>query len=93
MPTIAQHITARDDANLHVRLVAAAEMAGIPAAAQWVAENAGVLVCTQIGDTTIADVHAYAVSQQAPPPLPPGADPAFITDAQLKAAVCAVHGT
>jgi len=36
----------------------------------------------------IADVHAYAVSQQPPPP---GANPAAVTDAQLTTAVQAVH--
>lgn len=36
----------------------------------------------------VGSVHAYAVSQQPPPP---GANPAAVTDAQLTTAVQAVH--
>lgn len=92
MATIAQHIAARDDRDLQDRLVAAAEMTGVPDPARWVAENVGALVCTSIGDTTVADVHAFAVAEKGHPPLPAGADPAFITDEHLKAAVAAVRG-
>jgi len=88
MATTAQHIAARNDADLLARLVAAAEMAGVPAAQQWTEAHRGALVAADIGGTTIADVHAYAVSQQPPPP---GANPAAVTDAQLTTAVQAVH--
>jgi hypothetical protein len=91
LPTIAQHIAARDDTNLHARLIAAAEMTGVPGPTQWVAENVGALVNADIDGTTLADVHAYAVTQQEPPPLPPGANPTYVTDAQLIAAVQAIR--
>lgn len=96
MATIAQHIAARDDRDLQARLVAAAEMTGVPDPARWVAENVGTLVCTDIdagdGVSTLADVHAFAVSDKGEPELSAGADPAYITDDQLKAAVGVVRG-
>ncbi len=82
MATTAQHIAARNDTDRLARLVAAAE------AQQWTEAHRGALVAADIGGTTIADVHAYAVSQQPPPP---GANPAAVTDAQLTTAVQAVH--
>ncbi|WP_210651352.1 hypothetical protein [Nocardioides sp. SYSU D00065] len=102
MPTIAQHIAARDDRDLQQRLVAAAEMSGVPAPARWVAEHSGALACTPIeapdgSTTTIADVHAYAAAVYADKladlgPLP-GANAAAVTDDHLKAAVAAVRGS
>lgn len=90
--TIAQHIAARDDEHLHKRLVAAAEKEGVPGAAAWVTENRGMLVCADVAGSSLAEVHAYAVGQQTPPPLPPGADPSYVTDALLADAVRAVRG-
>lgn len=86
MATTAQHIAARNDTDLLARLVAAAEMAGVPAAQQWTEAHRGALVAADIGGTTIADVHAYAVSQQLR-----GFRTAAVTDAQLTTAVQAVH--
>lgn len=82
--TIAASATVVDDAGR----VIFDRMAGVPAAQQWTEAHRGALVAADIGGTTIADVHAYAVSQQPPPP---GANPAAVTDAQLTTAVQAVH--
>lgn len=89
MATLSQHIAARNDDDLAERLVAAAEQAGVPQPAQWVEQHRGRLVSVPIGDTTVADVHAYAVATYNPTPRP-GANPAAVTDAQLAQAVDAV---
>lgn len=90
MATLAQHTAARNDNDLLTRLIAAAEQAGIPNAQQWAEQHRGALVSTQIGDTTIADVHAYAVATYNPTPRP-GENPAAVTDAQIAQAVQAVN--
>lgn len=92
MATIAQHNTARNDYDLLARFVGAAEQEGIINAQMWAEQHRGALVSTQIGDTTIADVHAYAVATYEPTPRP-GENPAAVTDAQISAAVQAVHAT
>lgn len=92
MPTIAEHIAARDDRDLQARLVAAAEMNGVADPQRWVSENLGALICADISGTTLADVHAFAVSEKGQPQLSAGADPAYCTDDQLKSAVTAVRG-
>ena len=93
--TTAQHIAARDDANLTARLVAAAEQKHIPNPESFVMSNVGRLVSTEISEgTTLTSVHAYAKGQYdialAALPLAPGLNPAAVTDAQLAAAVEAV---
>ncbi|WP_431841392.1 hypothetical protein [Calidifontibacter indicus] len=90
MATIAQHNAARNDFDLLARFVGAAEQAGIINAQMWAEQHRGVLVSTQIGDTTIADVHAYAVATYEPTPRP-GENPAAVTDAQIAQAVQAVN--
>lgn len=89
MATLAQHIAARNDNDLLARLIAAAEQANIPNAQQWAEQHRGELVSANLGDTTIADVHAYAVATYAPLPRP-GENPAAVTDAQISTAVQAV---
>lgn len=89
MATIAEHMAARNDNDLLQRLVAAAERAGIPSPQAWAEANRGAIVATQIGETTLADVHAYAVASYEPTPRP-GADASKITDPQVEAAVAAV---
>lgn len=44
MATTAQHIAARNDADLLARFIAAAEQAGIENAQQWAEANRGRLV-------------------------------------------------
>lgn len=92
--TTAQHIAARNDEDLIERLVAAAEQHGIQNAAEFVRMNAGKLVSTDIGGTTVTAVHAYASSvyREAVASLPPkpGANPAAVTDVQLAQAIQAV---
>lgn len=86
MATSAQHIAARNDADLTARLVAVAEQAGVPNASMWVAANAGRLVAVEVEGTTLADVHAYAVATYVPTPRP-GENPAAVTDTQLHGAI------
>lgn len=90
MATLAEHITARNDADLLARFVAAAEMEGIDNPQGWAEQHRGELVSAKIGDTTCSDVHAYAVATYQPTPRP-GANPAAVTDDQIKAAVQKVH--
>lgn len=90
----AQHIAARDDDDLTQRLVAAAEQAHIPNAGSFVQQNAGTLISTDIGGTTLTAIHAYAknVYDEAVSLLPPrpGLNPAAVTDEQLTQAIQAV---
>lgn len=93
--TTAQHIAARNDKDLLDRLVAVAEQAQIPNAAEFVQTQMGRLVSTPIdGDSTITTVHAYAsqVREEAVKqlPLPAGLNPAAVTDQQLSTAIQAV---
>lgn len=93
--TTAQHIAARNDTDLRNRLVAAAEQAHIPNAQNFVDQNLGTLVATEVdGQSTITTVHAYAAdvrrqALEALPPLP-GINPGAVTDAHLATAVSAV---
>jgi len=92
MATLAQHTAARNDNDLLSRLIAAAEQAGIDSPQAWAEANRGALVAAKIdGDTTVADVHAYAVATYEPTPRP-GENPAAVTDAQIIEAVEAVRG-
>lgn len=91
MATIKQHIAATRDADLRTRVIAAAERAGIDAPSHWTDANLGKIVDANIGDTTLADVHAYAVASYQPTPRP-GEDDTKITDAQVEAAVANVNG-
>lgn len=93
--TTAQHIAARDDQDLHARLIAVAEQHHIDNAEQFVQVNLGKLISTDLGGgSTITSVHAYAstVRQAAVDQLPPapGLNPAAVTDEQLAQAVSAV---
>lgn len=90
MATLAEHIAARNDADLLARFVAAAEMAGIDNPQGWAEAHRGEIVCAKIGDTTVSDVHAYAVATYQPTSRP-GANPAAVTDQQIIAAVNAVR--
>lgn len=91
MATLAEHTAARNDEYLKARLTAAAEQAGIDGASWWVEQNLGKLVSIDLDPSeaasSLSDVFAYAVAQKG---LPPGADPAFVTDIQLRSAIEAV---
>lgn len=102
MPTTNEHIAARDDVDLQRRLVAAAEQAGIPNAASAVSSNLGALVSKPLTvngqATSLTAVHAYASALRAqllenPALLPPGQNPAAVTDELLQAAVAEVLQT
>lgn len=86
MATLADHIAARNDSDLMQRIVAAAEAQGISNPQMWAEANRGAIVSKTIGDTTLADVFAYAKATKG---LPAGADPAIVTDEQIIAAVAA----
>lgn len=90
MATLAQHTAARKDDDLLARFIAAAEQLGISnEASLWVEQNRGRLVAVDIANTTVADVHAYAVATYSPTPRP-GENPAAVTDDQIRAAIEAV---
>lgn len=96
MATTAEHNAARNDNDLLPRLIASAEQAGIDNAQQAVEQNRGRIVAAKIdngqgGQTTLADVHAYAVSSYQPTPRP-GADAAKLRDDQIAAAIAAALG-
>ena len=87
MATLAEHIAARNDADLLARFVAAAEVTGIDNPQGWAEQHRGELVSAKVDDDhTVSDVHAYAVATYQPTPRP-GANPAAVTDEQIKAAV------
>lgn len=91
MATLNEHITARNDADLLARFVAAAEMAGIDNPQGWAEQHRGELVAARVDDDhTVSDVHAYAVATYKPTPRP-GANPAAVTDNQIMAAVKTVQ--
>ena len=75
MATSAQHIAARNDNDLLARFIVVAEQLAVPNAQAWVESNRGRLVATDIGGTSISDVHAYAVATYVPTPRP-GENPA-----------------
>lgn len=87
--TTAMHIAARSDSELLERLIAAAEMQGIPSAAGWVQQNIGTLISTPLNEAedTIASVFDYAKGQYeaavAALPPKPGSNPAAVTDVYL----------
>lgn len=87
MATLAEHIAARNDNDLLARFVAAAEVTGIDNPQGWAEQHRGELVAARVDDDhSVSDVHAYAVSTYQPTPRP-GANPAAVTDDQIKAAV------
>ena len=91
--TTAMHIAARSDQDLLERLIAAAEMQGIPSAAGWVQQNIGTLISTPLteGEDTIASIFDYAKGSYeaavAALPPKPGANPAAVTDVYLAQAI------
>lgn len=94
--TTAMHIAARADADLLERLIAAAEMQGIPSAAGWVQQNIGTIISTPLteGQDTIASVFdfakgSYEAAVAALPPKP-GLNPAAVTDAYMAQAILAL---
>lgn len=88
--TTAQQIAASRDNDILSRLIATAEQEGIANAQQWVEQRRGLLVAADLGDTSLAEVFAFAQAQKG---LPAGADPAYVTDALLTSAVTAVNTT
>jgi hypothetical protein len=87
------HISARGDQDLLERLIAMAEMEGIPSAAGWVQQYIGAIISTPLTESndTIASVFDYAKSQYedavAALPPKPGQNPAAVTDEYLRTAV------
>ena len=86
-------IAASRDKYLVDRMIAAAAEQGHPYPASQIADAAARIVATPIteqGDT-IASVYAYAAATYQPTPEP-GANPAAVLDAHIRAAVAAVLG-
>ncbi|QGZ16728.1 hypothetical protein PBI_DEWDROP_81 [Microbacterium phage Dewdrop] len=102
MATTSEHIAARDDLDLQQRLIAAAEQLGVTNAQSAVVSNLGRLVATSLpvdeeSTTSLANVHAYAAETRrqhlsAPEAMPPGLNPAAVTDALLEQALRKVLG-
>lgn len=97
--TTSQHIAARDDLDLQLRLIAAAEQMGIPNAQGAVVSNLGALISKPVTvngeETTVTKVHAYATAVReellaSDAAMPPGLNPGAVTDDHLRAALLAV---
>lgn len=86
-------IAAAGDADLRARLVALLAASGHQTPAGTVEQRIGQIVAQAISTQgqSIADVHAYTAARRAQAvaalPPAPGADPAAVTDAQLRAAL------
>lgn len=102
MPSTSEHIAARDDLDLQLRLIAAAEQAGIPNAQSAVVSNLGALISRPIvvngEETTVTTVHAYAAAVRrdllaSEAAMSPGLNPGAVTDDHLRAALAAVLPT
>jgi len=99
MPSTSEHIAARDDLDLQMRLIAAAEQMGVPNAQSAVVTNLGSLISHTVTvngeDTSLAKVHAYAAGVRrdllaSEAAMPPGLNPGAVTDDHLRAAIEAV---
>jgi hypothetical protein len=95
MATTNQHISARNDADILDRFIAAAEILGIEDASRWVQANIGQLITITVeSGQTVADVHAYAREVReayiAATPPRPGVNLSAVTDTHLATAIDAV---
>lgn len=97
--TTAQHIAARNDLDLLQRFVAKAEMMGVESPTALIQNNIAKLISIDVdsateGLQTITDVYAYAQGIRdahiAATPLPPGLNPAAVTDDQIGSAILVV---
>ena len=81
------------DPDLLDRITAAAAAAGVMNPQAWAQMNALRVASEPITSdgNTVASVYAYAVATYDPPPTP-GANPAVVTDAYIRAAVAAARG-
>ena len=102
MPTTSEHIAARDDVDLQLRLIAAAEQMGIPNAQGAVVSVLGSLISKTVTvngeETSLAKVHAYASAVRrdllaSEAAMPPGLNPGAVTDDHLRAALATVLST
>lgn len=89
-------LTAASDEHLKDRIAAAAATLGIASTRSWAEMNAELITAHTIEGVgqRIADVYTYGVAQvkqQTVIPAPAGADPQYVTDAQILEAVEAVH--
>ena len=82
------------DPDLLDRITAAAAAAGVTNPQAWAQMNALRVASEPITSDgyTVASVYAYAVATYDPPPTP-GANPAAVTDAYIRAAVAAARGS
>lgn len=94
-PTSTEIVGALGDGDLRQRIAAIATREGVVDPQQWTTDRLGTIVTMQTaGGETIAGMHGYAASirQQAIDaiPMPPGLDPAAVTDAAILEIVTAV---
>lgn len=104
MATLNDINIASRDQDLRERFAAAAAEAGVMSPENWVADRARALVSQVVQDgQTVTDVFAFAVARQkaflasttldlwsGEVMLPPGLNPAAVTDAHLRSAVAQV---
>jgi len=95
MPTTQQYISAKQDSDLLMRLIAQAEMMKIPSPAEWVQQHLSDLMQAELGPyDTIVSVYAYAKETReahiAATPPAPGANLGAVTDTHLETAINAV---
>lgn len=83
--TLADQIDATRDSDLLARIIAAAQQKDVPNAQQWAESNRGRIVATDLGDGKSLSSE-YALAKKAKG-LPAGADPEYVTDDQVLAAV------
>lgn len=92
--TLQETAAASKDQDLQSRAITAAQLAGIPAASTWVAQNMTAIVNAPIDDTAggqkLTDVYTYAAGQYVQP-LSPGANPAVVQDTFVTHAVNAAR--
>lgn len=93
MTSSADLIAAAADTDLRARLVALLAASGHQTPAAAIEQRIGEIVAQGVSDQgqTVADVHAYATARRAQAvaslPPAPGADPAAVTDVQLRDAL------
>ena len=100
MPTSAQILAVRADADLRERIVALASLdPGITSATSWVdahIERIAAAPLNSTGNDTIASVLNYAREEYRPykpDAIRPGLNPGAVTDAHLLAAIAHVRDT
>jgi len=92
-PSTTDFLAATSDPDLIARIQAAAQLAGVPNAAQWALAHLDALCLHD--DAAIISAYAYAAAVRREhidaTPAPAGSNPGAVTDAMLTAAVEALR--